>query len=160
MCSGSLFSAHVDLFSDRRQQLIGLFLFLEGLVQARVPHTFRKADNEIYLSEPRSVVRFRSLDNPERLIGSNLAWFGVDELTYCKQDAWHRLEARLRHPMASRLEGFAAWTPKGFDWVYEKFIGPKRTEGYEAILAAPGENTVLPEDFYDRRKASYDQKFY
>ncbi len=134
--------------------------FLEGLQAAGVPYTFRAADNEVLLTEPRSVVRFRSLDNPERLIGSNLAWFGVDELTYTKEDAWHRLEARLRHPKASKLVGFGAWTPKGFDWVYEKFVGPERVKGYDAVLASPGENKALPEDYYDRLKSSYDERFY
>ncbi|CAB4130606.1 hypothetical protein UFOVP130_19 [uncultured Caudovirales phage] len=134
--------------------------FLDLLATSGVPHVFRKADNEVYLLEPQSLVRFRSLDNPTRLVGSNLAWFGVDELTYCKEDSWRRLEARLRHPKAKHLEGFAAWTPKGFDWVYERFIGESRVQGYDAIVAKPRENKALPPDFYDRLKASYDARFF
>lgn len=134
--------------------------FLELIEASRVPHVFRKADNEVFLLEPNSLVRFRSLDNPTRLVGSNLAWFGVDELTYCKEDGWLRLEARLRHPKAKHLEGFAGWTPKGFDWVYERFLGDKRIDGYAAILAKPGENVALAPGYYDRLKASYDEKFY
>lgn len=134
--------------------------FLETLVANRVPHEFRIADNEVVLFEPRSVVRFRSLDNPLRLVGSNLAWFGLDELTYSKADAWRRMCARLRHPKAKELCGFAVWTPKGFDWVYDGFIGPDKWDGYEVVLANPGENTHLPPDFYDRLKTSYDQRFF
>ena len=134
--------------------------FLELVEGSRIPHKFRKADNEVLLLEPKSLVRFRSLDNPTRLVGSNLAWFGVDELTYCKEDGWLRLEARLRHPKAKCLEGFAGWTPKGFDWVYERFLGDKRIDGYTAILAQPGENTALAPGYYERLKASYDSKFY
>jgi phage terminase large subunit len=133
---------------------------IEALISGAVPFDLRKSSNEIYLPECGSTIRFRSLDNPERLIGSNLAWFGVDELTYCKADGWLRLEARLRDPKAKQLVGFAGWTPKGFDWVYERFLGDRKVEGYDAILAKPGENTALPPDYYDRLKASYDEKFY
>jgi hypothetical protein len=86
----------------------------------------------------------------------------VDELTYCPEEAWLRLEGRLRDPRAKRLCGYAAWTPKGFDWVYRRFI-PDPVEGYEAIIAAPYENRYLLEkvpDFYKRLKKSYDEAFY
>lgn len=134
--------------------------FLELLESNRVPHAFKASDNAVHLSEPDSLVIFRSLDKPERLVGTNLAWFGVDELSYCKEDAWRRLEARLRHPKAGRLCGFAVWTPKGYDWVYGRFVGPDRIDGYSAVFARPGENTKLPPDFYERLKKSYDKRFY
>jgi hypothetical protein len=135
--------------------------FLEILERDRVRFRFFKSENAVYLPECESEVRFRSLDDPTRLVGSNLAWFALDELTYTKEDAWRRMEARLRNPRAKRLCGCAAWTPKGFDWVYKRFISPsEKIPGYEAVLAAPGENKRLPEDFYDRLKQSYDERFY
>ncbi len=82
---------------------------------------------------------FRSIDEYERLRGSNLAWFGVDELTYAPEEAWLRLEARLRDPEATRRCGFAVWTPRGFDWVYRKFISDP-VKGYHVTLARPYEN--------------------
>jgi hypothetical protein len=111
-----------------------------------------------------SIVRFRSMDRPERLIGANLAWFAVDELTYCKEDSWRRLEARLRHPRARWRTAFAVWTPKGFDWVYKRFIdAARRKAGHVAILAKPYENRrILDADpsYYERLKESYDERFY
>src|SRR5207248_7286078 len=87
--------------------------FLEMLEANGVPHRFNKSDNVVYLVEPKSWVLFRSLDKFERLRGTNLAWFAVDELTYCKPEAWTRLEGRLRNPKAVHRCGFACWTPKG-----------------------------------------------
>ena len=69
-----------------------------------------------------SKILFRAVDEFERLRGTNLAWFGVDELTYTPEEAWLRLEGRLRDPKAIRLCGFGVWTPKGYDWVYRKFV--------------------------------------
>ena len=74
------------------------------------------------LRETRSKILFRAVEEFERLRGSNLAWFGLDELTYTSEEAWLRLEGRLRDPKATRLCGFAVWTPKGYDWVHERFM--------------------------------------
>lgn len=134
--------------------------FLEVLDENEVPYEFEKSANVLYLPEPDSTIRFRSLDNPQRLVGHNIAWFGVDELTYSKEEAWKRLLARLRHPKATDRRGVASWTPKGFDWVWKRFLSPDRIAGYEAILAKPRENKHLPDDFYDDLKASYDERFY
>src|SRR6478672_7020160 len=92
------------------------------LDSSRIRYDFNKAENFILMKDTRSKIVFRSLDDFERLRGTNLAWFGVDELTYTPEEAWFRLEGRLRDPKASRLTGFAVWTPKGFDWVYDRFV--------------------------------------
>src|SRR4051812_17977315 len=60
------------------------------------------------------------------------------------------------------LCGFGVWTPKGYDWVYRRFIADP-PKGYKAILAQPNENRFLLEkipDFYSRLKDSYDERFY
>ena len=109
-----------------------------------------------------SKIYFRAVDDFERLRGTNLAWFGLDELTYTAEEAWLRLEGRLRDPKASRLCGFAVWTPKGFDWVYRRFVR-NRVPGYEVVLAKPFENRhVLDKipDFYERLRGSYDRRFF
>lgn len=121
-----------------------------------------RGENVLTIPEIGSRILFRAVEEFERLRGSNLAWFGVDELTYTSEDAWLRLEGRLRDPKATELCGFAVWTPKGYDWVYERFV-IGRIEGYETILAKPFENKFLLEripDYYDRLKSSYDSRFY
>jgi hypothetical protein len=134
--------------------------FLEILELEEVTYTSHKSENRITIEDTGSEIIFRSLDDYERLRGPNLAWFGVDELTYCKPEAWSRLEARLRHPQAHRLCGFAAWTPKGFDAVYDKFIGQPNPE-YWAVLASPRENHYTDRTgLYDRLAESYDEKLY
>ncbi len=129
--------------------------------RTEIPFEANKAENTLTITDTGSRILFRSMDDYERLRGTNLAWFGVDELTYTREEAWIRLEARLRDPEATRLCGFGVWTPKGFDWVYRRFI--KGTEGYACALAKANENRHLLEkvpDFYERLKASYDATFY
>jgi hypothetical protein len=136
--------------------------FFEVLEDNGIPYDFNKSTNTVRFTDPKSTVLFRSLDEYERLRGTNLAWFGVDEMTYCAEQAWMRLEARLRDPKAPALCGFGVWTPKGFDWVWRRFKG-EPVAGYELIEAQPYENRHLLEmvpDFYDRLKASYDERFF
>jgi hypothetical protein len=134
----------------------------EILGRSRIPHEYHKAENVLTMTDTRSRIIFRPLDDYERLRGTNLAWFGLDELTYTAEEAWLRLEGRLRDPRAKRLCGFAVWTPKGFDWVYRRFV-KDLVEGYEMTLAAPYENRYLLDkvpDYYERLKRSYDGRFF
>ncbi len=139
--------------------LTTLVQILEG---NRIPYELNKAENTIVFQDTKSRILFRPVEEFDRLRGTNLAWFGLDELTYTQEEAWVVLEGRLRDPKATRLCGFATWTPKGFDWVYRRFVH-ERVEGYEVVVAEPFENRYLLEripDFYDRLKSSYDTRFY
>jgi hypothetical protein len=135
---------------------------IEILERNRIPHEWNRGESYLRLGETRSRILFRAVEEFERLRGTNLAWFGLDELTYAPREAWLRLEGRLRDPRAARLCGFAVWTPKGFDWVHERFVGSP-VEGYETVQARPFENQFLLErvpDYYQRLKHSYDGRFY
>jgi hypothetical protein len=134
----------------------------ELLDQSEIPYEFNRAENSLVFKETRSKILFRAVEEFERLRGSNLASFGLDELTYTAEEAWLRLEGRLRDPKATRLCGFAVWTPKGYDWVYERFIASK-IDGYETIQARPFENQFLLDkipDYYERLKKSYDPRLF
>lgn len=163
----------LSYLNPRRQGLVGaptypmlrdatLTSFLEILEANDLPYELNKSESVLLMKDTGSRIYFRAVDDFERLRGTNLAWFGLDELTYTAEEAWLRLEGRLRDPQASRLCGFAVWTPKGFDWVYRRFIRD-RVDGYEVVLAKPYENRYVLDkipDFYERLRSSYDPKFF
>jgi len=135
---------------------------LEILDENSIPYDHNKAENTVVMKDTGSRILFRPVDEFERLRGTNLAWFGLDGLTYTQEESWLRLQGRLRDPQAKRLCGFAVWTPKGYDWVYQRFIADS-VKGYKAVIAPPQENRHLLQkipDFYERLKDSYDAKFY
>jgi hypothetical protein len=143
----------------RDATLTGLFATLE---EHDIEFELKKSDGELLLKAPDSTVLLRSLDEPERLRGTNLAWFGIDELSYAREEAWLRLEARLRDPKAEKLCGFGVWTPQGHDWLYRRFIHDP-VSGYECVRAQPFENRHLLDktpDYYERLESSYDPRFY
>src|SRR5205823_9833947 len=127
-----------------------------------IPFDLNKAENSLTMKDTGSRILFRPVEEFERLRGTNLAWFGLDEMTYTQEESWLRLEGRLRDPLATRLCGFGVWTPKGHDWVWRRFVSDK-VLGYEAIKAEAFENRhildIVP-DFYQRLERSYDAKFY
>ena len=136
-----------------------LFEILDG---NSIPYELNKAENTLVMLDTNSRIVFRPVDEYERLRGTNLAWFGLDELTYSSEEAWFRLQGRLRDPQAPCQCGFAAWTPKGHDWVYKRFIA-NPTADYCAVVATPSENRHLlasTPQFYERLKDSYDERFY
>ncbi len=145
-----------------------LTTMFEILDQREIKHSYLKAENLLILSceEPEAAeasrIIFRPVDDFDRLRGTNLAWFGLDEMTYTPEGAWLRLEARLRDPLARHLCGFGVWTPKGFDWVYQRFVVTPGSN-YRVFLAEANENHFLLDkvpDFYERLKNSYDEGFY
>lgn len=72
------------------------------LNEADVDYDLRKTDGELTLQTARSTVLLRSLNEPERLRGTNLAWFGIDELSYEREESGLRLEARLQRGLTIR----------------------------------------------------------
>jgi Terminase large subunit, T4likevirus-type, N-terminal len=132
------------------------------LERNRIPYEHSKAENTVVIKDTGSRILFRAVEEFDRLRGTNLSWFGLDELTYTQEEAWVVLEGRLRDPKSTRLCGFATWTPKGFDWVYRRFVH-ELVEGYEVVVAEPYENRFLLDripDYYERLKRSYDSKFF
>jgi hypothetical protein len=155
--SGLLGAPTYPMLRDATQRTL-----FEILGRDQIPHEYHKAENVLVMTDTNSRIIFRPVDDYERLRGTNLAWFGLDELTYTAEEAWLRLEGRLRDPEAQRLCGFAVWTPKGFDWVYRRFMD-QPVEGYGVTIAEPYENRHLLEkvpDYYERLKRSYDGQFF
>jgi hypothetical protein len=134
----------------------------EILEHNEIGYDHSKSENTLTFKDTGSRILFRAVEDFERLRGTNLAWFGLDELTYTLEDSWLRLVARLRDPKATRAHGFAVWTPKGFDWVYRRFVADA-VEGYELVRAQPRENVHLTErfpDYYKNLEAVYDERFF
>lgn len=132
--------------------------FIDTLEREEIRYHHSRTDNTVHLIDCGSSILFRAVDEFERLRGTNLAWFGLDELTYTKQESWLRLQGRLRDPLAIEQCGFAAWTAKGYDWVHKTFIRNQSTD-HIAIIAAPFENYRLA-DYYKSLAQTYDERFY
>ena len=107
-----------------------------------------------------SEVLFRSLDEPDRVRGLNLAWFWLDEAPLCGYYAWQILKARLRQ-RGYATAGWATGTPKGRDGFARDFeLTPRPAHAlYRAATSANAAH--LPPDYIDDLGLSgalYDQE--
>jgi len=109
-------------------------------------------------------VILESADNQrkiERLRGPSIAWFWIDEAAQVPKRAWDILVGRLR--TGEYRNGFITTTPKGKNWVYDRFH-PNGTDHSADVANVLGVSTQanphLPDDYREEIVDEYDGRFY
>lgn len=141
-------------------RMIGYPRFSETLSAAGIKYTLNKSEHVINIPD-RGRIIFRTLDNPARIVGYEVADSIVDELDTLKQDdaehAWRQIIARNRQKKADgSLNTVAvATTPEGFRFVYNQWA-KNPGEGYKLIRASTYSNQRnLPDGYVESLKRSY-----
>jgi PBSX family phage terminase large subunit len=110
-----------------------------------------------------STVIFESADNDrkiERLRGPSIGWFWIDEAASIDERAWDIMVGRLRE--GDHLNAFVTTTPKGENWVHEKFIDAEtRLDNTAVVRGVPTqENPHLPDAYTQEVVEEYEGRFY
>lgn len=141
-------------------RMIGYPRFTEILTNAGVKHSLNKSEHVLSIKGKGAVI-FRTLDNPDRIVGYEVADSIVDELDTLKladaERAWNQIIARNRQkkPDGARNTVGVATTPEGFRFVYERWR-KNPTDGYRLIRASTYSNARnLPAGYIDSLKRSY-----
>ena len=141
-------------------RMIGYPRFSEILSDAKIKYRLNKSDHIISIRN-RGRIIFRTLDNPDRIVGYEVADSIVDELDTLKLEdaarAWRQIIARNRQKKPDRAPNTVgvATTPEGFKFVYDRWH-KSPTEGYSLIRATTYSNARnLPDDYIDALKRSY-----
>jgi hypothetical protein len=140
-------------------RLIAFPRFQEILDEWGVKYNLNKADAIIKL-ENNSQIIFRSADNPERLVGFQLADAVIDEADTLRVDqaklVWTKMLGRIRErkPDNSPNTLAAVSTPEGFAFMYEMW-GKEPRDGYELIKAPTSSNPYLPNGYIKQLEATY-----
>lgn len=100
-----------------------------------------------------------SLDNFNAHRGIEAGWFWLDEVRDTSQEAFDMLMGRLRCKKSIKLEGRLTSTPVGYNWLYDYFVGSKKTKDFTYTEATTYDNHHLPEGFVDSLVSQYDDKF-
>ena len=108
---------------------------------------------------------FRTMDNPDRIVGFEVAHSILDELDTLPiekaRNVWNKVIARNRQkattvsgrPVANTVA--VATTPEGFRFVYERWVKNK-APGYELFRAQTMDNAAnLPDGYIDNLRNSY-----
>lgn len=105
-----------------------------------------------------SRVSFRNTTHPDLLRGTNLGFWAMDEGTLSAFQAWLIGIARVRLLNYHR-QLFVATSPRGFDWVYDTFVGKERPN-YHYYRVASYENPFLPMDMLQSMLETYSATLY
>jgi phage terminase large subunit len=105
-------------------------------------------------------VKTFSLENYEVLRGIEVGWIAIDEACLAKEDAYKVAIGRLRCKYSKRLECRIVSTPKGFDYLYDRYYGEKLSPGHKLIHATAHDNPHLPAGYLDSLAAGYDERMY
>lgn len=99
----------------------------------------------LHLGGKPTQISFLSAEDPEKLVGPNLDWVGIDEPGIIKEESFERLLSRVR--IGPRRVVFLTGTPEGMNWFAKKFDRPDATAGYRTVRAK-GWHPDL--DFYEK----------
>lgn len=124
----------------------------------------RVADAEIHLksSNGKAVVYFIGLDTPDKIDSMNLSGFAIDEASQTTEEAFLKLQGRLRNKKGLR-KGLLVGNPKGRDFVYRFFVSkvavqPDLRHKYKMIVAPSTENIHLPDGYVQGMLGSYSKE--
>jgi hypothetical protein len=117
----------------------------ESKGQDTLPYTYNKSEGHLSLANGSEIL-LRSLDEPDRVRGLNLAWFWLDEAPLCGYYAWQILKGRLRQS-GYETAGWATGTPHGRDG-YARDFEIERKAHHALFRASTHDNAAhLPEDY-------------
>jgi hypothetical protein len=130
------------------------------LEQYKIRHTYRASPQPSYtlkFKQGDCKILLRSGENYRRLVGTNLAFFGVDEADTIESvplawKMWRVLQSRLRSGLVR--QGFTTSTPEGFKFLYELFV-KNAGDDRRIIHARTMDNPYLPPDFIEDLLRTY-----
>ena len=131
--------------------------FTEVLDNLGVSYSLNRSEHTISVNG--KTIIFRTMDNPDAIVGYEVGDSMVDELdtlpTAKARDAWNKIIARNRQKKATGINTVAVGTtPEGFRFVYEKWA-KNPTESYELIKAPTYSNPHLPDGYIDALRETY-----
>lgn len=138
---------------------------LNFLDDNNIEYVYKKADKEFLIHTPDGISKIHVLsgENYTRLVGLNLAWFGVDEVDTIRNkdvanDMFDVLISRIRDKKAKHIQGYFTSTPEGFHFLYDTFEKQVREKGLtdrRLIKGKTMDNPHLADGFIDSLLANY-----
>ena len=131
--------------------------FTEMLDGLGISYRLNRSEHTIQVNG--KMIIFRTMDNPDAIVGYEVGDSMVDELdtlpTAKARDAWNKIIARNRQKKISGINTVAVGTtPEGFRFVYEKWA-KNPTESYELIKAPTYSNPHLPDGYVEALRETY-----
>lgn len=115
-------------------------------------YTLNKSDKELHIENYGSII-FRSMDNPDTIVGYETAYALIDEADILPMDKMEKVYQKIlgRNRAIPNAMVDAVSTPEGFKWLYTE----AQKGHFRVIRAKTTSNKFLPEDYIDSLKEQY-----
>lgn len=132
--------------------------FSKYLDRLGVLYKYNKAEYTFYTDY--GTLELKSMEDPSRLVGSNLSFIGMDEFDTEETDkaleVYNKLIARLRGSNTPQL--FITTTPEGYRATYNLFVEKYDPSIRKLIQGKTTDNKALDKNYIDSLKYQYDEK--
>lgn len=133
--------------------------FIAKLIALGISYEYNKTEFIIQSNALADVI-FRSLNNPERIVGYEVATSHVDELDVLPRDkafnAWVKVLARTRAVIDGQNSVFAYTTPEGLGFCYHTWKKDPKP-GYHIVKGKTTDNPFLNPDYVDNLFEMYPE---
>ncbi len=123
-------------------------------------YKLNKSDKEIHIDNFGKII-FRSMDNPETIVGYEVFYSIIDECDILNLDkmsiAYNKIMARNRQkcPNGTINQIDVASTPEGFKWFYQRYVKEFNKETDLLVRASTYDNKHLPATYIQGLEQQY-----
>lgn len=128
-----------------------------------IDYRYHETKHNLYIYPWDGLIKLRSGDDPDSLVGDNLAWAGIDEPFKQEKLVFDECRRRLRHPKTKVKELFMTGTPEALNWGFDICMNNEKKYDVGFVVGLTKDNQYNLPGFYEELKASYsieEQKAY
>jgi len=131
------------------------------LTEMKVEYELNKSNKEIHIKNAGKII-FRSMDNPETIVGYEVFYTVIDECDILNMDkmtvAYNKIKARNRQKADIPNIIDVVGTPEGHRWFYDRYVERFEPEHDLLIRAKTVDNPYLPEGYIDELRREYPEQ--
>lgn len=132
---------------------------LKGIMnRSGITYTHNKTDNEIKIVNWNGKIWIGSGDDPQGLLGQELAAIGIDEPFIQSKDVFDIGISRVRHPEATKREIFLTGTPESLNWGYDIALNNEDQYDVGVVFGNTLSNPHLPEQYKESLLETYSEE--
>lgn len=132
---------------------------LKGIMnRSGITYTHNKTENEIKILNWDGKIWIGSGDDPQGLLGQELAAVGIDEPFIQSKEVFDIAISRIRHPEAPQREMFLTGTPESLNWGYDIAINNEDQYDVGVVFGSTLENPHLPAQYKESLLETYSQE--
>lgn len=130
----------------------------EMLDGAGISYKLHRTDSEFRIDNWDGHIWIGSGDEPDSLLGPNLAWAGIDEPFVMDKRVLDIILSRVRNPKAAHREIFMTGTPEELNWGYDLAMNDQGKYDIGVVLGSTRDNRYLPPEYLKTLLAGYSQE--